>query len=492
MNPAHFGKWLLSVGFEKWFLYMFRVIEQTTFVVEPIHADLFNCFEKILAGIFQRLNINIPPRSAKTTLAIYFIVYTWLQNPKANFIYTSFSQELLGDISRKLAMILENPVFKAMYPQVQTQTQENYEDPINDYWREYLYQATGKNVYTSRKIITYAGGVCLFSAMGAQITGFGAGQRKTGYTGALIIDDANKPSEMRHQKYRESIIQFYEETLLNRLNHSDVPIINIQQRLHVQDLSAVLKEKYNFTTIVKPLLDENGVCQIPSQYTPERIKELQQNNYVFLAQFQQQPIIQGGQVIKRAYFRYYNAAQQYNYRRILIAADTAMKTKEHNDYSVFIAGGVTDNNQLHILDLLRGKWEAPELEKMAVMIWNKFKRDEHTGLMCNGLYIEDKASGTGLIQGLKSKYGIPVFGIQTSTDKLTRVENVLPYLEAGQVYLPENENHGFNPDLLAECEAFSRDMSHLHDDQVDAMCHLIQEALGKTVVSLLDYFIQNS
>ena len=489
MNPAHFGKWLLSLGFEKWFLYMFRVIEQVAFVVEPIHPELFDCFKKVLEGIFKRLNINIPPRSAKTTLAIYFIVYTWLLNPRANFIYTSFSQELLSDISRKLAVILENPVFKAMYPQVSTYSEDIEEDPINEYWKEYIFKSTGKNVYTSRKIITYAGGVCLFSAMGAQITGFGAGQRKPGYTGALIIDDANKPSEMRHQKYRNSIIQFYEETLLNRLNHSDVPIINIQQRLHVEDLSAVLKEKYNFTAIIKPLLDENGVCQIPSQYTPERIKELQANNYVFQSQFQQQPFIQGGQVIKRAYFRYYNAAQTYHYKRVLIAADTAMKTKEHNDYSVFIAGGVTDNNQLHILDLLRGKWEAPELEKMAVMIWNKFKRDEHTGLMCNGLYVEDKASGTGLIQGLKSKYGIPVFGVQASTDKLTRVENILPYIEAGQVHLPENENHSFNPDLVAECESFSRDMSHLHDDIVDALAHLVQEALGKTVVSILDYFM---
>lgn len=489
MNPEHFGKWLLSQGFEKWFLYMFRVIEQAAFVVEPIHPELFDCFEKILDGIFKRLNINIPPRSAKTTLAIYFIVYTWLLNPRANFIYTSFSQELLNDISRKLAIILENPVFKAMYSQVHTQTQEITEDPINEYWKEYLFKTTGKNVYTSRKIITYAGGVCLFSAMGAQITGFGAGQRKPGYTGALIIDDANKPSEMRHQKYRSSIIQFYEETLLNRLNHADVPIINIQQRLHVEDLSAVLKEKYNFTAIIKPLLDENGVCQIPSQYTPERIKELQANNYVFQAQFQQQPIILGGQVIKRAYFRYYNTAQKYNYKRILIAADTAMKTKEHNDYSVFLAGGVTDNNQLHILDLLRGKWEAPDLEKMAVLLWNRFKKDEQTGLLCNGLYIEDKASGSYLVQGLKTKYGIPVFGLQVDTDKLTRVEGVLPYLEAGLVHLPENENYNFNPDLLAECESFSRDNSHIHDDIVDALVYLVREAIGRNTVSILDYFM---
>lgn len=491
MNPAHFGRWLIAQGFKKWFLYMFRVVEQTPFVEEPIHKDLFETLQDVICGTEKRLNINIPPRSAKTTLAIYFIVYSWTKNPKMNFIYTSFSQELLQDISRKLALILENNVYKAMYPQGTFKKEEYYEDPINDFWSEYLFQTTGKNVYSSKKIITYAGGACLFSAMGAQITGFGAGLRKNGYSGALIIDDANKPSEMRYQKYRASVIEFYEMTLLNRLNHADVPIINIQQRLHVADLSAILKDKYNFKTIKKPLLDENGVCQIPSQYTPERIKELQLNNYVFQSQFQQSPIIQGGQVIKRDYFRYYPVNQKFNYKRILIAADTAMKVKEYNDYSVFIAGGVTPENKLHVLDMIRGKWEAPELERMAIMFWNNFKRNPETGLCCSGLYVEDKASGTGLIQGLGTKYGIPVIGVPADTDKLTRVENVLPYIESGQVQLPENENYGFNPILLNECEEFSRDMSHLHDDIVDTLAHLIGEAIGKNVVSYLDFFMEN-
>jgi predicted phage terminase large subunit-like protein len=61
-------------------------------------------------------------------------------------------------------------------------------------------------------------------------------------------------------------------------------------------------------------------------------------------------------------------------------------------------------------------------------------------------------------------------------------------MESGQVYLPENENYGFNPDLLNECEAFSRDMSHSHDDIVDALCYLIQEGIAQLTVSLLDYF----
>lgn len=491
INSEFLGQRLLQQGYETWMRYMFRIIEARPFVVEPIHADLFQTMEKLYAGKELRQNINVPPRSAKTTLAKYFIAYCWTISPKMNFIYTSYSESLLANISKELMTILEHPAYKAMYPQSRAIEGDEDITPNDDFWYEYLKQFyTGKNIYSAKKITTYQGGVCLFSPIGGQITGYGCGIRSAKkFSGALIIDDGNKPADVRSQTMRDRVLRYYEETLLSRLNNPYVPIINIQQRLHVEDLSGTLEKKYRFNTLKKPLLDENGVCQIPSQYTPERIEELKKNNYMFLSQYQQEPIILGGQIIKRAYFRYYPVAKEYQYKRILIAADTAMKTKEYNDYSVFMAGGVTTDNKLHVLDMLRGKWEAPELEKMAVAIWNQFKLYPVTGLTCNGFYIEDKASGIGLVQGLTAKYGIPVIGVPASTDKLTRAENVLPYIESGQVYLPENENYNFNVDILSECEAFSRDMSHKHDDIVDTLGILIQEALGKTKISILDYFM---
>lgn len=491
INSEFLGQRLLQQGYETWMRYMFRIIEARPFVVEPIHADLFQTMEKLYAGKELRQNINVPPRSAKTTLAKYFIAYCWTISPKMNFIYTSYSESLLANISKESMTILEHPAYKAMYPQSRAIEGDEDITPNDDFWYEYLKQFyTGKNIYSAKKITTYQGGVCLFSPIGGQITGYGCGiSSAKKFSGALIIDDGNKPADVRSQTMRDRVLRYYEETLLSRLNNPYVPIINIQQRLHVEDLSGTLEKKYRFNTLKKPLLDENGVCQIPSQYTPERIEELKKNNYMFLSQYQQEPIILGGQIIKRAYFRYYPVAKEYQYKRILIAADTAMKTKEYNDYSVFMAGGVTTDNKLHVLDMLRGKWEAPELEKMAVAIWNQFKLYPVTGLTCNGFYIEDKASGIGLVQGLTAKYGIPVIGVPASTDKLTRAENVLPYIESGQVHLPENENYNFNVDILSECEAFSRDMSHKHDDIVDTLGILIQEALGKTKISILDYFM---
>ena len=489
MDKEYLGHYWIEEGFKTWFLCMFRIIEGRPFIVEPMHNNLFEYYQAVYEGKKYRCNINIPPRAGKTTMQVYFAVFCLTVNPKSNIIYTSYSQSLLTDISNKGAMILEHPAYKAMYPQ-QITIEDETSTPVDDFWRDYLQENDKKNTYSSRKITTYAGGTVLFASIGSQITGYGAGVRGSKkFSGFLAIDDAQKPADSRSQILRDKVIRYYEETLLSRLNNPNTPIVNIQQRLHIEDLSGILEAKYNFDTLRKPLIDEQGICQIPSQYTEERIKELQQNNYVFSAQFQQQPIILGGQVIKRDYFRYY-PVKEYHYKRILIAADTAMKVKEYNDYSVFIAGGITHDNKLHVLDMVRGKWEAPDLEKVAVEFWNKFKRDPQSGVTCNGLYVEDKASGIGLIQSLKAKYGIPVIGVKADTDKLTKVENVLPYIESGNVLLPESETYGFVPDLLNECEAFSRDDSHLHDDIVDALVYLIQEALAKNEVSLLDFFMK--
>lgn len=484
-----FGQRLIKRGFSDWFRIMFKIIEQRPFIVEPIHPELFQTYEDIYQLKIKRININLPPRSAKTTLDKYFLVYGLTLNARCNFIYTSYSQSLLNTIASEIRDILENPIYKQMYPQTISYDNEEMK-PEDDFWAEYLLKTTGKNTYSGKKITTYLSGTCIFASVGAQITGMGAGIRTAeGFSGALILDDVNKPADIRYEVMRMKVLRYYEETLLSRLNNSNVPIINVQQRLHVEDLSGLLEQKYSFHTLRKPLLDENGICQIPTQYTEERIKELQTNNYMFSAQYQQQPIILGGEVIKREWFKYYPTNLKYNYRKIFITADTAMKVKEYNDYSVFIAAGVTDDNKLHILDMIRGKWEAPDLKRKAIEIFEKYKWNDELSLSCSGLYIEDKASGIGLIQELQ-RYGVPVIGVEVNKDKLTRVEEGLGYVEAGQVLLPNNENYAFVPDILNECEAFTRDDTHIHDDVVDALFMAIKEGLAKSKVGLLDYFME--
>ena len=483
MNNEYLGRCLLDEGFEVWFRYMFRVIEGRPFIVEPIHQGLFEHFNKIYAGELTRLNVNVPPRTGKTTLAKYLLVFSLTVNPKSNIIYTSFSQSLLADIALSVRNILEHPIYKAMYSSY-TSLESQEVNPIDDFWLEYIKSETGKNTYSTKKIITRYGGVCLFSSIGSQLTGYGAGQRSSdSFGGALIIDDANKPADIRSQVMRSKVERYFEETLLSRLNNSDVPIINIQQRLHLEDLSGILEKKYGFKTLKRPLIDKTGKCLLPSQYTPDRIKELQINNYMFVSQYQQEPIILGGAVIRREWFKFYDVSKEYKYKKIIIAADTAMTVKENSDFTCFIVGGVTETNHLHILQILHGRYEYPELKRQAINLYNAWQRTDRTS--ASAFYIEDRASGIQLIQDFRAS-ALPVISVEVTKDKLARVEEILEYLANGFVMLPDSELYGNNPEFLAECEAFTRDMSHSKDDMVDSLVHLVNNTIAKRKVSILE------
>jgi predicted phage terminase large subunit-like protein len=131
---------------------------------------------------------------------------------------------------------------------------------------------------------------------------------------------------------------------------------------------------------------------------------------------------------------------------------------------------------LYIIDWLRGKWESPELLRHAQAFWHKHK-DADTSRV-RGFYVEDKASGTGLIQTLKRGADtIPVIPVGRTTDKLTRLQDELPYIESGRVFLPEGAS--WVSDFLAECEQFQADMKHPHDDQVDVLTDLIHLSIGQ-------------
>jgi predicted phage terminase large subunit-like protein len=463
-NPQYFGQLLHKEGFERWFLYMFRVIEGRKFIKEGLHPQLFQAYQDVYDLKEKRLNINVCPRSAKTTLAKYFIAYTLAYNPKSNFIYTSYSQALLNDISRDLTNILTHPIYLAMYDNGAKEEKQEI-DPIDEFWQSYIREETGKPTFSSRKITTAEGGVVLFSSIGSQLTGFGCGQRGAKiFSGCLIIDDANKPSDIYSQVRREKVKLYFEETLLSRLNDSEVPIINIQQRLHLEDLTGFLLTKYKFNLLKLPLVVD-GVCQLSSQYTQERLEELQKNEFMFLSQYQQTPIISGGAIFKRDCFIFTNILpEKYDYT--FMTADLAYKDKQHNDFTCFSYWGVLDK-KLYLIDAKRKKINAVEIDGW-IRPWIMPK----LGYGFRYIWIEDKAHGTYLLQQYR-KDGLPVPSEQMikqtlprDGDKVMRANNIIPCLNmTSPNVIFNNQIEGFN-DLVEELLSFN---NSTNDDFVDTV-----------------------
>lgn len=444
---------------------MFRVLEGKPFIMDRIHKDMFNVFDDLYYLRITRECMNIPPRAGKTTICKYWLIYCLTKNPRCNFIYTSFSQMLLSDIAREVAQILEHPIYKELYGNGLLGMEEKEENPIDDFWREYLLQETGKAVYASKRIITAKGGQILFASIGSTITGFGAGIRGAkGFSGALIIDDANKPADIMSETMRDKVRKYYDETLLSRLNDSNVPIFNIQQRLHLGDLSGYLLEQYKFDSIIKPLLEPDGTCNIASQYTPERIKEISFNDTMFQAQYQQSPVAEKGNIIQRDWWVMYDADQTAIDGKLIITADTAYKKTKTADYSCFQVWELL-RKEMRLRDMIVGKWEFPELLEKAIQIWRKWTDDSLINPAAF-MYIEDKASGISLEQTLiqsginaicwkPKEYDYP-------EDKVGRTRELSWDVYRGLVKLKKDDK--MSQYLVNEAALFAEDMSHAHDD----------------------------
>ena len=120
-----------------------------------------------------------------------------------------------------------------------------------------------------------------------------------------------------------------------------------------------------------------------------------------------------------------------------MTVDTAQKTGEQNDFTVFQVWGKA-GGKIYLVDMVRGKFEAPELTRRAIAFWNKHAAEDPVKLgHLRQMKVEDKASGTGLIQELTNRGGIPVAGIERTKDRYTRILDLLGYIEAGLVVLPE-------------------------------------------------------
>lgn len=485
--------------------YFFKQRQGAKFLVNWHHHYLSDELEKVYTGETENLLVNVPPGSSKTEMVVVnFVARGLARNPRARFLHLCGSNDLAKQNSQNAREIVTSDEYQALWPMaLATDTKAKAR------W----------NIMQDDRL---AGGLYATS-LGGQITGFRAGHMAPNFQGAIIIDDPVKPEFMYSKTKMDAANRTLMTTVKSRRAKPKTPIILIMQRISENDptafvLSGGLQVKVKHVIIPALLTDEWVVENIPPKYHDmidrsvrdpkgrfsywefkEPLTELlameagegvdaqggRISRHVFTSQYQQAPRALGGNIIKSAMFVRYTITPKIKYR--MIYADTAQKTKEANDYSVFQCWGMGEDHRIYLLDQIRGKWEAPDLLNRARAFWAK-----HSAL--NGdqwghlrqMKPEDKSSGTGLIQQLRTgepRLGIPPIPVPKegealvrNKDKLTRVMDGLPYLDLGQVCIPADAP--WVNDYIEEHEAFTPDDSHAFDDQVDATMDAIDDMLS--------------
>lgn len=465
--------------------YFFKHRQGIKFRVNWHHVLIADVVQRVIDGELKNVVINVPPGSSKTELvAINLIARGLALNPRARFLHISYSDDLALLNSETAREIVQADEYQALWPLMIADDAKSK--------KRWNVVADGKK----------AGGVYAVS-LGGQITGFRAGHMADGWQGAIIIDDPLKVEDAYSKVARDKANRKLLSTVKSRKASPDTPIIVIMQRLAEEDPTGFIKAgkvpgDWEFIEIPALITDEYV------EQLPERIRALVErgetdesgrfsywsykepladqlalekaDRYVHSGQYMQRPSPLGGGIIQSGKFKRYSALPQLRYRHIY--ADTAQKTAERNDYSVFECWGLGYDNRIYLLDLIRGKWPAPQLKQQAIDFWNKHaaaRSNPNLGAL-RQMSVEDKASGTGLIQDIEDEGKFPIEGIPRSTDKLTRVMDVVSWIDSGFVCVPEEAP--WVSDFTTECDAFTADDTHMHDDQIDPMVDAINDMLG--------------
>lgn len=473
--------------------YFFRARQGIKFIVNWHHRLIADTIDDVIAGRKKNVVITVSPGSSKTELVVINLIARGLAvNPRARFLHLSGSDTLASLNSATAREIVMSDEYQQLWP-----IQIAEDAKAKKRWNVLVDGHPAGGVYAT--------------AMGGQVTGFRAGHMAPGFQGAIIIDDPIKPEDAFSKVKLNAANRKLLTTVKSRRANPETPIILVMQRLAEHDPAGFIQDgnlqgEWSFVRIpavlsesdmaaleprYRDLMPESELIDGRRSYWPykEPLAQLlamergdgtdqsgtRISRHVFSSQYQQSPIALGGNIIRGEHFTRYRVLPRMKWRKVF--ADTAQKTKERNDFSVFEEWGLGVDGKIYLLDLIRGKWEAPELQRRAVGFWTKCRaRDVENFGQVRKLMVEDKSSGTGLVQTLKlPPYNFPIEGIEREKDKLTRVMDGLPYVESGQLCIPEEA--AFTNDFITECEAFSADDSHDFDDQVDPMLDAVLDML---------------
>jgi predicted phage terminase large subunit-like protein len=404
--------------------------------------------ERCRRGETKRLIINVPPRSLKSHCAtVAFPAFLLGHNPSAQIICASYGQDLANKHAIDCRTLMSSAWYQGLFP---TRLSPH---------RQALQEFT-----------TTRNGFRLATSVGGVLTGRGAD--------VIVIDDPLKPDEAISETQRKAVNDWFDHTLYSRLNDKRTGcLIIIMQRLHEDDLVGHVLSQEQWKLLRLPAIAEEdeihriqfplgspvvrrpaGEALHPSREPLEVLANLRRTlgEYNFAGQYQQAPAPMGGGMVKASWFKVYTTANlPSQFELVFQSWDTANKSTELSDFSVCTTWGLKEQ-KLFLLHVLRERLEYPDLKRAVQSQAALFKP--------KNILIEDKASGTQLIQDLRQGGVHAVTGYDPQgLDKIMRLHSVTSTIENGFVYLPDKAD--WLGEYLHEMISFPKGR---FDDQCDS------------------------
>lgn len=461
--------------------YAWRYVDPAPFVAGMPLEAVCEHLEAVVDGQIKRLIINIPPRCSKSTItSVCFPAWTWTQplitptsGPGVPFLCGSYAEKLALRDSVKCRRLIESPWYKG-------------------HWGKNFELTTDQN--TKSRFDNDKGGTRLITSVDAAVTGEGGN--------IIIIDDPNNAKDVLSPSAIETTLEWWDGSMPSRLNDAKTgAFIIIQQRLGEEDLTGHILEKsegewcelvlpmryeperiYHNTIGWKDPRTKPGELLWPERFGDAEVKNLERELGPWRAagQLQQRPEPKGGGIIKRDWWKLWDAPTYPKMDYILACLDTAYTTKTENDpsamtvWGVFSSDAIAQSAKIEVGGNVVRTYSTPAPRVMLMFAWTARlelsdlvnKVNETCKMMqVEKLVIENKAAGHSTDQELRRLFGYENFMIQLldpgGSDKLARLYSVQHLFAEGMIYAPDKQ---WAETVISQVGTFPRGK---HDDLVD-------------------------
>jgi phage terminase large subunit-like protein len=425
---------------------LYEYVRQAWPVLEPATPFIDNwhigCICEYLQAVsalqIRNLIINVPPRHMKSLLvSVFWPTWSWISAPHLRWLTGSYAAPLAVRDALKSRRLLLSPWYRANFGHL---------------FRLSLDQ-NAKGRYENDRT-----GYRLAFSFNAAVTGEGAD--------VLVVDDPLKVQDADSPLLRARVNEIYDTALTTRANDPRTARrVIIMQRLHQDDLTGHLLEAAGLIGSAPPY---EHLC-LPTEYEPHRyVSSLGLNDpratpgellwprrfgpaenararldlgaRAYAGQHAQRPAPEGGSIYLAEWWQGRNRAVPAPSRVIArwLSWDTAFKDAEQNDTSALVVCELLADYRLF---LRHSSWQRLQFPQLASAIFDEALRWMADGKLC-GILIEDKASGTSLLQTLQqsappelSSLLLPFAPGQLS--KAARARQASLWCERGCLLLPE-------------------------------------------------------
>lgn len=429
-----------GVAFARQSLIAYTIAQWGGYRPLPLHFAIAEKLEAVERGEIKRLIITVPPQHGKSTLASeHFPTWCVGRNPRRNVACITYSQDKADDWGGRVKHQIESPVYSATFPD---------------------FTLKGDSGSKRRWETTQRGGYAAVG-IGGPLTG-----RPVDI--ALIDDPYKDDTQADSAAWRRQVQNWYQSVLSTRIDQNGA-IVLILTRWREDDLAGWLLENHKHDGW--EILNIPAICEEPQGdplgrakgdvLWPERFplqylenRRITLGSRKFEALYQQRPTVAQGSIFKREWWKFYNPLALPQLHTVFGSWDTAEKTSEDNDESAGTEWGVGDRG-LYLLARWHGKERYGDLKRRVTACGNRLGA---TPGATSYLIIEDKSSGTQLIQDLQDETTLTVLAENPGPagSKVVRAEAATPTIESGRVLLPDPATPGYEwvEDLIDELAAF--------------------------------------